>query len=57
MLKIYLEASNRLHALKAYMRHSKGTTATEYSLVAAGIAVASLVVVLAIEPHLVTDFG
>ena len=27
MLKMYVEAKNRLHALKAYMQDSKGATA------------------------------
>ena len=57
MMKMYVEAKNRLHILKAYMQDSKGATATEYTLVVAGIALASLVTALAIAPYLVTDLG
>ena len=48
MMKMYVEAKNRLHALKAYIQDSKGATAIEYGLIAAGIAVAIIVAVFAL---------
>lgn len=57
MLKIYFEAKNCLHTLNAYLQDSKGATAFDFALVACGIALATLAAVLAIEPHLVADYG
>ncbi len=57
MLKMYVEAKNRLHALKAYLQDSKGATAIEYGLIAAGIAVAIIVAVFALGDELEAFFN
>ena len=57
MLKMYVEAKNSLHAFKAYMQDSKGATAIEYGLIAAGIAVAIIVAVFALGDELEKFFN
>ena len=43
--------------IREYVRNEKGATAIEYGLIAAGIAVAIVVVVPQIGGYLNTDFG
>ncbi len=57
MLKMYVEAKNRLHLLKAYMQDIRGATAIEYGLIAAGIAVAIIVAVFALGDELEAFFN
>ena len=57
MLKMYVEAKNRIHALKSYMQDAKGATAIEYGLIAAGIAVAIIVAVFALGDELEAFFN
>ena len=57
MLKMYLDAKNRLHALKVYVQDSEGATAIEYALIAAGIAVAIIVAVFALGDELEKFFN
>ena len=57
MLKLYVEAKNCLHSLNAYMQDSKGATAIEYGLIAAGIAVAIIVAVFALGDELEAFFN
>ncbi len=57
MLKMYVQAKNRLHDLNAYLRNIEGATAIEYGLIAAGIAVAIIVAVFALGDELEAFFN
>ena len=52
MLKMYVKAKNRLHALKSYMQDTKGATAIEYGLIVGGVAVVILAAVFSVGTEL-----
>jgi Flp pilus assembly pilin Flp len=54
-MKRMIDGSNRVSPLRQFLRHDRGTTAIEYSVVAAGIAVAVAGVIRVLGANVLTN--